>query len=110
MAATLAGLAALSLNALADPQDARSSSWALSSERSSWSDDRETVRALAPAGVFGAEIGWLKGSDLRPGSGLQLGLAQSWALRADWDRQRPMTVQVREPVDTFLLGLQYRFR
>ena len=111
IAATLAALAALPLDALADPQDARPGSWVLSSERSSWSDGRvETVRSLSPAGVSNAEIGWLRGGDLKPGSGLQLGLAQNWALCADWDRQRPMTVQVREPIDTFLLGVQYRFR
>lgn len=109
VAAALAALVALPLDALADPQEARPSSWALSAERSSWGDDRvETVRT--PVGVSIAEIGWLKTSDLKPGGGLQLGLAQSWALCADWDRQRPMTVQARETVDTFLLGLQYKFR
>ena len=107
----LATLAAVPPDVLADLQDARRSRWMLSSERSSRSDDRvETLRTLSPAGVPGPEISWLKTSDLKPGSGLLLELEQGWALRADWDRYRPKAVQVRETIDTFLLGVQYTFR
>jgi hypothetical protein len=110
-AVSLAALAAVPNVVFADLQKTGRASWTLSAERDSWSEDKaEMLRAASPAGVFGAEIGWLKISDLRPGSGLQLDLAQSWALCADWDRQRPKMMQVRETIDTFLLGVQYRFR
>jgi hypothetical protein len=113
-AVALAAIAALPFDSFADSrllQDTRRNAWAFLSERSPWGDDKiEALRILSPAGVPGSEISWLKSSDLKPGSGLQLDLEQGWALRADWDRYRPRAVQVRETVDTLLLGLQYTFR
>jgi hypothetical protein len=111
LAVALAVLAAVPTAVLADLQKAGRTSWTLSAERSAWGEDKtEALRAPSPGGVFNTEIGWLKTSDLKPGSGLQLGLAQSWALCADWDRYRPRMVQARETIDTFLLGLQFTFR
>jgi len=109
-ALALATLASVPPDVLADQQDARGNRWTLSSERSARGDEKlEALRVLSPAGVLGPEINWVKTSDLKPGSGLQLELEQGWALRADWDRYRPKAVQVREAIDTFLLGLQYTF-
>jgi len=113
VAAILATLAAIPLNSLAQSaslQEPSRTQWALLSERSS--KDLEPGQALRTqiSDVSGAEIGWLKISDLKPGAGLQLDIAQSWALHADWDRHRPKTPQVRDTIDTFLLGVQYKFR
>jgi hypothetical protein len=109
-AVSLAALAAVPNDVFADPQTTHRASWTLSPERSSWGADKaETPRTPSLSGVFNAEIGWLKINDFRPGGGLQLDIAQSWVLCADWDRHRPTTPQVRETVDTFLLGLQYKF-
>lgn len=84
-------------------QDARRNAWTVLAER--------PVEKLPPAPLVspeGAEFGWVRSSGLKPGSSLQLDLAPGWAVCADWDRQRPKT-QVRETIDTFLLGLYYRF-
>jgi hypothetical protein len=112
--AAFAALAALSAESAAQSpllQDTRPGGWTLLSERSAWSDDTPLMpQAVSPAGVSAAGLGWVRYADLKPGSGLLLDLAPSWAMRADWDRQRPGVAQVRETVDTFLLGVQYRFR
>jgi len=106
----LAALAAVPFDVFADQQDARRTWAMLSAERSAWIEDKvEAPRTLSPSSVFIAEVGWLKMSDFRRGAGLQFDIAQSWALCADWDRHRPKTPQVRETVDTFLLGVQYKF-
>jgi hypothetical protein len=113
-AAVLAALVAIPLHSLAQSetlQDPRRDQWALLSERGSKDTTQgQGLRTLLSDAAFGAEIGWLRTSDLKPGAGLQLDIAQSWALSADWDRYRPKTPLVRETVDTFLLGFQYRFR
>ena len=109
-ALALATLASVPPDVLADQQDARRIRWTLSPERSARGDDRlEALRVLSPAGVLGSEINWVKSSDLKPGSRLQLDLAQGWTLCADWERYRPRAVQVRDAIDTFLLGVQYTF-
>ena len=110
--AVFAALAAFSSQSSAEPpllQDTRPGGWTLLSERTARVDEPSMPRAVSPDGVS-AELGWVKYVDLKPGNGLQLDLAQGWAVRADWDRQRPRMVQARETVDTLLLGLQYRFR
>ncbi|MGQ0547825.1 MAG: outer membrane protein [Betaproteobacteria bacterium] len=65
------------------------------------------VTGTSPGLVTGGENGW----GARFGAGLQMGLTQNWALRADYDRYR---IKVpgggRENVDTFLIGAQYTFR
>jgi OOP family OmpA-OmpF porin len=65
------------------------------------------VTGTAPGLATGGENGW----GPRFGVGLQMGLTENWALRADYDRYR---IKVpgggRENVDTFLLGAQYTFR
>ena len=112
--AAAALFAALPLESSADSrllQDTRRNTWALLSERAARIDDKlESLTFLSPAGVPGPEISWLKTADLKPSGGLQLGLADGWTLRADWERYRPRAVQVRETIDTFLLALQYSFR
>lgn len=65
------------------------------------------VTGTAPGLATGAENGW----GPRLGVGLQMGLTENWALRADYDRYR---IKVpgggRENVDTLLIGAQYTFR
>jgi hypothetical protein len=110
LAVSFAALAAVPNDVFADLQTVHRAAWTLSPERSGWAEEKVEGRALSPAGVLSAELGWLKTSDLKPGSGLQLDIAQSWALCADWERYRPKAVQVRESIDTLLVGLQYTFR
>jgi hypothetical protein len=105
--AVLAALAAFPPVVLAqsqsdDLQSARDR-WALLAERAV-QDSEQALRRLLPAG---ADTGWLRSAEFKPA--VQVGLAQGWALCADWDRYRPKVVQARESVDTFLLGLQYKF-
>jgi len=109
VAAAFAALAVVPPGALAqsqpdDLQSARPERWALVAERAPW-DGEQALRPLSPAA--GADTGWLRSAEFRPA--VQLGLAQGWALCADWDRYRPKAVQPRESIDTFLLGLQYKF-
>lgn len=65
------------------------------------------VTGTAPGLATGGENGW----GPRAGVGLQMGLTENWAIRADYDRYR---IKVpgggRENVDTFLIGAQYTFR
>jgi hypothetical protein len=111
LAVSVAALAAVPNDVFADLQKAHRASWTLAPERSGWTEEKAEARlALSSAGVLSAEPGWVKTSDLKPGSGLQLDIAQSWALYADWERYRPRAVQARETVDTLLVGLQYTFR
>ena len=92
-------------------QNASRDAWALLAERTAWREDRlEVPRVLSPAGASAAEFGWLRPTDLKPGAGLQLDLAAGLALCAEWERYRPKGVQVRETVDTLVLGLQFTFR
>jgi len=109
-ALALATLAAVPVDSSADSgllQDARRDAWAALSERAAWSEEkRPSMRALSPEG---AELGWLKSSDLKPGSGLQLDLAPGVTVCADWDRYRPKGAPVREAIDTLLLGFQFTF-
>jgi hypothetical protein len=108
LAAVLAALAAVPHGVLAqsqsdDLQSARRDRWALQAERAAW-DSEQALRSLSPAG---ADTGWLRSAEFKPA--VQVGLAPGWALCADWDRYRPKVVQVRESIDTILLGLQYKF-
>ena len=109
-AVALAALAAFPFDSFADSQllqDARRNAWAALSEGAAGSEEkRPSMRALSPEG---AELGWLKRSDLKPGSGLQLDLAPGFAVCADWDRYRPKGVPVREAIDTLLVGFQFTF-
>jgi len=111
--AAAALIAALPLESSADSrllQDARRSAWTVLAERGeSFLEKLPAARTLSPDGVSSAEFGWLKPSDPRPGGCLQLELDKGLALWADWDRYRPKTPQVRETVDTVLVGLQFRF-
>jgi opacity protein-like surface antigen len=66
---------------------------------------RSDVTSVLP-GRTGDEDGW----GARYGIGLQAGITQNWAVRADWDRTR---VELRDgdgDIDTFTLGAQYTFR
>jgi hypothetical protein len=109
-AVALAALAAFPFDSFADsrlPEDARRNAWAALSERAAWGEEkRPSMRQPSPEGV---ELGWLKRSDLKPGSGLQLDLAPGFAVCADWDRYRPKGVPVRDAIDTLLVGFQFSF-
>jgi hypothetical protein len=110
LAAVLAALSAVPPSALAQSpsdslQSARRERWALIAERALW--DAGQLRSPSSASVFPADPGWLRSADFKPA--VQVDLAQGWALCADWDRYRPKVVQVRESVDTLLLGLQFKF-
>lgn len=111
IAAALAALAAVPPGVLAQSgsdglQSARRDRWALIAER--WGAEAQSLRTLSSASVFDADPGWLRSSDFKPA--VQVDLAQGWALCADWARYRPKAVQVRESIDTLVLGLQYKFR
>jgi hypothetical protein len=112
-AATAATLIGFSLEIQAQPsslQDARPAPFALPADRAAWDEDKLlALRVTSPSGVAGAELGWAKATETRPGGGLQLDLDQGWALYADWDRYRTKLPQVRETVDTLLVGLHYKF-
>jgi hypothetical protein len=114
IAAALAALAAVPPGVLAETQSdasqgARRERWALIAGRSLWDvDQTQPARTPSSAGVFEADPGWLRSSDFKPA--LQVDLSQGWALCADWARYRPKVVQVRESIDTLLLGFQYKFR
>ena len=111
--AAVAVFAALPLESSADSrllQDTRRSTWALLAERGeSLFEKLSATRALSPDGVSSADFGWLKPCDPRPGGSVQLELERGLALWADWDRYRPKAPQVRETVDTVVVGLQFRF-
>lgn len=64
------------------------------------------VTGTAPGLATGGEKGW----GPRAGVGLQMGLTENWAIRADYDRYRIKVPGGRENVDTFLIGAQYTFR
>ena len=65
------------------------------------------VTGTAPGLATGGENGW----GPRYGVGLQMGLTENWAIRADYDRYRiKVPGNDRENVDTLLIGAQYTFR
>jgi opacity protein-like surface antigen len=65
------------------------------------------VTGTAPGLATGGENGW----GPRFGVGLQMGLTENWAIRADYDRFRiKVPGDSRQNVDTFLIGAQYTFR
>lgn len=65
------------------------------------------VTGTAPGLATGGENGW----GARYGVGLQMGLTENWAIRADYDRYRiKVPGNDRENIDTFLIGAQYTFR
>jgi opacity protein-like surface antigen len=68
------------------------------------------ARSDVSANVAGIESGERNGWGPRVGVGLQMGLNENWALRADLDRYRIRLPGGRENVDTFMLGAQYTFR
>jgi hypothetical protein len=111
IAAALAALVAVPPGVLAESQSdsARRERWTLIAERALWdADQAQVARNPSSVSVFEADPGWLRSSDFKPA--VQVDLAQGWALCADWARYRPRAVQVRESIDTVLLGLQYKFR
>jgi OOP family OmpA-OmpF porin len=67
---------------------------------------RTTVSGTAA----GLQTGDADGFGPRFGLGLQAGLTQNWALRADWDRYRFKMPGGHENIDTLMLGVQYSFR
>ena len=110
IAAALVALAAVPPAVLAESQSdtqqsARRERWALIAERALWDAEQRNPSSVS---AFDTDPGWLRSSGFKPA--MQVDLAQGWALCADWDRYRPKVVQVRESIDTFLLGLQYKFR
>lgn len=58
----------------------------------------------------GFETGKADGWGWRYGLGLQAGLTENWAIRADWDRYRVEFRQGDEDIDTLTVGVQYTFR
>lgn len=58
----------------------------------------------------GLQIGKERGFGPRFGIGVQVGLTQQWALRADADRFRMPMAGGKEDIDTLMLGVQYTFR
>lgn len=102
-----AALLVLPLEVLAEShllQDVRRSPWTVLAERPA--DNVPNPPAVSPDN---AEFGWLRSIDLKPGGRVQLELDKDWSVCADWDRQRPKIAPLRETIDTFLLGLYYRF-
>jgi hypothetical protein len=92
-------------------QSARPGHLALPAERPAWDEAKLlALRAMSPADVAKPEIGWLKAAETRPGGGMELALDRDLALYADWDRYRTRLPQVRETVDTIVVGLHYQFR
>jgi len=68
---------------------------------------RTSVTGTPQANVqTGKESGW----GPRFGFGLQMGLTDNWAIRADLDRYRIKYPGDRDTIDTFTLGAQYTFR
>ena len=61
-------------------------------------------------GVPPLRTGKSEGWSPKFGVGLQVGLSENWAIRADVDRYRIRLPEGREDVDTFMLGAQYTFR
>jgi hypothetical protein len=115
IAAALAALSAVPPSVFAQSQSEalqspRRDPWALVAERALWDAEQPQALRASPgfSGVSDAGPGWLRSAEFKPA--VQLDLAQGWALCADWDRVRPKAVQLRESIDTFLLGLQLRFR
>ena len=113
-AAAASLLAAFPFDSFADSQllqDVRRDAWALLAKSSaSLAEKLPAPPALSPSGVSAAELGWVKPSELRPGGSVQLECESGVALWADWDRYRPKMAQVRDSVDTLLIGLQVTFR
>jgi len=112
-AVAFAALAAYPLDSSAESrllQDARRNAWAFLAERTTWAGEQPPLpRPASFDGVAIAELSWVRTSELRPGGSVQLDLAPGMALWADWDRYRPKAVQMRDRIDTLLLGLQFTF-
>jgi len=64
------------------------------------------VTGTAPGLQTGKDNGW----GWRAGLGVQMGITENWAIRADLDRYRISAPGGREDIDTFLIGAQYTFR
>jgi hypothetical protein len=111
VAAALAAAASFPFDAASDSgslQDARRARWALAVDREPLAQESPSLfPKLSPSS---AGIGWAKTGEAKPDCALQLELEQGWALYADWDRYRTKLPQVRDTVDTILVGLQLRFR
>jgi hypothetical protein len=68
---------------------------------------RTSVTGTPPAGTqTGKESGW----GPRFGFGIQMGLNENWAIRADIDRYRIKYPGDRDTIDTMTIGAQYSFR
>jgi opacity protein-like surface antigen len=68
------------------------------------------ARSEVSGTAAGLETGERNGWGPRVGIGLQMGLTENWALRADLDRYRIRLPGGRENIDTFMVGAQYSFR
>jgi opacity protein-like surface antigen len=64
------------------------------------------VNGTTPGLQTGDETGW----GTRVGLGLQAGITENWAVRADLDRWRIKLPGGRDNIDTLMLGAQYTFR
>ena len=89
-------------------QDARRTRWALAADREA--PAQESPSPFPKPSLPSAGLGWVKAGEAKPDCALQLELDQSWAFYADWDRYRTKLPQVRDTVDTLLVGLQLKFR
>ena len=67
---------------------------------------RTNVSTTAPGVDTGKANGW----GPRFGFGVQMGLNENWAIRADVDRYRIKFPGDKDSIDTFTLGAQYTFR
>jgi len=110
-AVALTALASLPFDASSDSgalQDPRRSRWMLAVQHEA--APLESQELLPKLSSPGGGIGWVKAGEAKPDCALQLKLEEGWALYADWDRYRTKLPQVRETVDTVLVGLQLKFR
>lgn len=60
--------------------------------------------------LAGVQTGKASGWGPRFGFGVQMGINENWAIRADLDRYRVKLPAGRDSIDTFMLGAQYTFR
>lgn len=68
------------------------------------------LRSAVGTGIAGLDAGSHRRWGMRYGAGVQMGLAQNWAVRLDLDRYRVRFPGERDNIDTVMLGVQYNFR
>lgn len=69
-----------------------------------------TIYAWNEVSGVGIQTGKDEGFSPRFGLGVQMGITQNWALRADLDQYRVKLADGREQINTFMLGAHYTFR